>query len=448
LALTRINKVGDGVTSTFNVNFTLGYISESHVTAWVDGEVDGLGDIVYRTITFTTADMLTLSGDPPGNGVEVYFERTVPKDSLLVDFSNGDNLDETNLDTMQLQILHIAMEAIDGRIGPIASNFDMNGYKIVNHGEPVDDNDLATRAFVLSSSDSGGAGGAAGAIAGAQAAAAAIAIFVATAANIGTGAVTTTKIADANVTAAKLATGAVGNDAIADNVVNARTIMLSDIAAIVTKLGIDDRLTKVGTIIDSVDLNVPAGYLKVNGFTISNGAGGGTARANDDTLALYTMLWAYDNTVLPIQTSTGTLSSRGVSAASDFAAGKRMPLHDIRGYHKRAWDDGRGVDTGRVVGSAQADALLTHLHTGVLTIANDSPDHAHSTNQNAYRGANGSGNRGWSSGDSHDGSANLWSGGASVRHGHPGSTIAIANNVGGASENRVKTLAFPCYIKY
>jgi microcystin-dependent protein len=36
---------------------------------------------------------------------------------------------------------------------------------------------------------------------------------------------------------------------------------------------------------------------------------------------------------------------------------------DLRGEFVRAWDDGRGVDTGRVFGSAQADALQNHSHT-------------------------------------------------------------------------------------
>jgi microcystin-dependent protein len=38
-------------------------------------------------------------------------------------------------------------------------------------------------------------------------------------------------------------------------------------------------------------------------------------------------------------------------------------LPDLRGEFIRGWDNGRGVDTGRVFGSAQTDELKSHLHT-------------------------------------------------------------------------------------
>lgn len=37
-------------------------------------------------------------------------------------------------------------------------------------------------------------------------------------------------------------------------------------------------------------------------------------------------------------------------------------LPDLRGEFPRGWDDGRGVDAGRVFGSAQAHAMQTHTH--------------------------------------------------------------------------------------
>jgi microcystin-dependent protein len=38
-------------------------------------------------------------------------------------------------------------------------------------------------------------------------------------------------------------------------------------------------------------------------------------------------------------------------------------LPDLRGEFMRGWDDGRGIDTGRVFGSAQADEFKAHTHT-------------------------------------------------------------------------------------
>lgn len=54
----------------------------------------------------------------------------------------------------------------------------------------------------------------------------------------------------------------------------------------------------------------------------------------------------------------GTTFNVGGEPAGTF----RVP--DSRGEFIRAWDNGRGVDTGRVFGSAQADDLKSHQHIG------------------------------------------------------------------------------------
>lgn len=44
-------------------------------------------------------------------------------------------------------------------------------------------------------------------------------------------------------------------------------------------------------------------------------------------------------------------------------------LPDLRGEFVRGWDDGRGVDSGRVFGSAQADEFKSHTHTATTSSA-------------------------------------------------------------------------------
>lgn len=51
-------------------------------------------------------------------------------------------------------------------------------------------------------------------------------------------------------------------------------------------------------------------------------------------------------------------------------------LPDLRGYHIRSLDDGRGVDSGRVRGSSQADQNKSHNHGGAT--GGHSADHTHS----------------------------------------------------------------------
>src|SRR5690606_11007901 len=103
-----------------------------------------------------------------------------------------------------------------------------------------------------------------------------------------------------------------------------------------------------------------------------NAVSGATTRANADTEALFALLWAeFSNTELPIFTSAGVASTRGASAAADFAAGKRLTIHNSRSRFHRGADDGLGYDAALVVGLEQADELKSHPHN-----IND-PTHPH-----------------------------------------------------------------------
>lgn len=63
----------------------------------------------------------------------------------------------------------------------------------------------------------------------------------------------------------------------------------------------------------------------------------------------------------------GVLVASGVWAAGAFAFkdnvdGTTFTVADVRGEFPRFWDDGRGVDTGRTLGSWQSDELKYHAH--------------------------------------------------------------------------------------
>jgi microcystin-dependent protein len=78
----------------------------------------------------------------------------------------------------------------------------------------------------------------------------------------------------------------------------------------------------------------PAGWLKANGALVSR--------------TVYADLFAAIGTVYGAGDGTTTFA-----------------LPDHRGYFLRGWDDGRGVDPGRALGSAQTDDLKAHSHSGV-----------------------------------------------------------------------------------
>lgn len=88
----------------------------------------------------------------------------------------------------------------------------------------------------------------------------------------------------------------------------------------------------------------PAGYLKANGAAVSRTTYGALFAAIDLRYGL-----------------------------GDGATTFNLP--DLRGYFLRGLDDGRGIDTGRALGSLQADGNKSHTHTGT---ANTAGDHTHS----------------------------------------------------------------------
>lgn len=147
MALSQYTTTGNGSSNTFSINFTLGIYNRESVTCWVEGEVDGLGDPIYRTLTWINDGMVTVDGAIIGSGVPVRFIRTMNKSELANDYANGDPIIEENLDKSNKQLMMAVHEVIDGRIGPIEQNIDMGGYKLTNAGEPTDDGDVVTKAY-------------------------------------------------------------------------------------------------------------------------------------------------------------------------------------------------------------------------------------------------------------------------------------------------------------
>ncbi len=95
---------------------------------------------------------------------------------------------------------------------------------------------------------------------------------------------------------------------------------------------------------------LPTGYLWANGQTIGSASSNATGRANVDTQALFNIYWAYSNANLPIYTSTGALSTRGISAAADWAANKAVSIPNLMGRVVAGLDG---------MGGAAATNLLT-----------------------------------------------------------------------------------------
>lgn len=104
----------------------------------------------------------------------------------------------------------------------------------------------------------------------------------------------------------------------------------------------------------------PAGWVAADGNTIGSVASGST-RANSDTQALFNALWAMPAAIAPVLTSAGGASTRGASAAADWAADKRMTVPDLRN------DFIRGSSATNVLGVRQTDTFKDHNHNTALS---------------------------------------------------------------------------------
>jgi len=125
---------------------------------------------------------------------------------------------------------------------------------------------------------------------------------------------------------------------------------------------------------------VPTGFLKRNGAELVR--------------ASYPLLWAYAQTVSNFVTQATKDSDPEAYAGyyGDGDGSTTFTIPDWRGEFWRAWDDGRGVDVGRAIGSFQGDAIR-NITASVLTQSRLLDfEGAFTSGGNIDGGVNGSGN--------------------------------------------------------
>lgn len=145
MAYSIVTHTGDGNTTTFPINFTLGFISRDYVKCRVGSEVDGLDQPIYRALTWITDGLVQVGGAPAALGVTIEFTRTVDKDQLIHDYSDGAAITESNLDDSNKQTLMALHEFLDDRIRVLpTSDLDMNSNKITNLADGTNPQDAVT----------------------------------------------------------------------------------------------------------------------------------------------------------------------------------------------------------------------------------------------------------------------------------------------------------------
>ena len=179
----------------------------------------------------------------------------------------------------------------------------------------------------------------------------------------------------------------------------------------------------------------PTGWFKANGAVVSR-----TTYATLDT-AIYcgdannaTATWGYrTNSTDTVRSTTGT----------------HIKLPDARGEFLRAWDDARGIDSGRTLWSTQAQAIQNHTHSV------SDPGHSHGVSDPGHTHTLAGGSNAVGTGTvapaAQSGNFGAIGGLAAVVTGisivSGGTGISIPSSGGGA-ETRPRNLAFLACIKF
>ncbi len=140
MALSANQYTGDGVNTDFTLDFTLGYLRESHIHVFVDGV-----EIPQNTLTFTLGGGTVRTPTPPADGATVLVRRITPVGSLIHDYTDGALIIEKHLDESNLQSIMLMHESLDGFADAgKAAALDMGNNRITNVAHAIDGNDVPT----------------------------------------------------------------------------------------------------------------------------------------------------------------------------------------------------------------------------------------------------------------------------------------------------------------
>lgn len=131
---------GDGSTTVFTIPFK--YLAKDHVKVYVSGEEVSFDWLTDFSISISPA---------PAPGAPVLRRRVTPIDKAEVDFRDGSNLEERDLDVQSDQLLFVTQETTDALASRLAEDttgdYDALGKRIRNVAEPVEASDAINKAY-------------------------------------------------------------------------------------------------------------------------------------------------------------------------------------------------------------------------------------------------------------------------------------------------------------
>lgn len=115
MPFSRVNFTYTGGPQVFPTNFALGVLEEDHVTVTVNGQLDGLGNLRPFAHTYDAGTGEVTVTEPLTIGWTGSIFRTVPLDTLIVDFEANADVTKRNLSRSSKQVLMAVQEARDER---------------------------------------------------------------------------------------------------------------------------------------------------------------------------------------------------------------------------------------------------------------------------------------------------------------------------------------------
>jgi len=125
----------------------------------------------------------------------------------------------------------------------------------------------------------------------------------------------------------------------------------------------------VGGVVMAPAINPPAGFLRLNGALVSR--------------VTYAALWSFAQLSGNIVADASWTSGRFTTG--DGASTFRLP--DLRGEFPRFWDNSRGLDASRSIGTVQTDEFQSHTHSASMTVGGSAHAHTLSNGKTDTEGA-------------------------------------------------------------
>lgn len=126
---------------TQDISCDVEYLDKSYIHVYLD-------NVEVTAFSWTSDTVIRLDSAVTASTTVLLIRKT-EREYLYIAFASGAPFIEANVDTQNLQFLHLAQELVEGRaIEGFYGDINFHGYRITSLGDPVDAQDAATKSYV------------------------------------------------------------------------------------------------------------------------------------------------------------------------------------------------------------------------------------------------------------------------------------------------------------